>query len=43
VDALAEILADFDSSELSDFTANCVVSLHPGKCFEDFHSKKDYA
>jgi hypothetical protein len=43
VDAVAEILADFES-ELSDFTANCVKSPSThDKYFEDFHSKKDYA
>jgi hypothetical protein len=42
VDAVAEILADFESKQ-SDFTANCKFSLHTRKYFEDFHSKKDYA
>jgi hypothetical protein len=40
VDTVAEIVVDTES-EPSDFTANYV--LHPGKLFEDFHSKKDYA
>jgi hypothetical protein len=33
VDAVAEILADFESEQ----------NLHPRKYFEDVHSKKDYA